>query len=269
MKKLISFILAISILFTFGSISLTANAYSLHDCPTTLGDLDGDGKVSAKDSLFIMQFTIKRITCNPNQKKCADVNGDNKVTNADALLCLRHSIGLSTNGISFLKDVRTGTEFSAYAGSYYFQVGVGNRYVKIDLNSDGTFTGAYSDTNLGESGSGYNFTTYYNEFSGSFDGPHSTGTYEYGTYVKNFKLKYKVGSSAIKTDEYGQKIRYVYSTPSGIAQRDYFRLFIQGTPTSALPDDFTNYVMYLSDNYLPYHAFYNVTGHSVFQKSNY
>ena len=112
MKKTLSFVLILSILFTLGGISLTANAYSLHDCPTTLGDLDGDGRVSAKDSMFITQFAIKNIKYNQNQKKCADINDDGRVSTADSLLALRHSIGLPTGGITFLKDVRTGYETS-------------------------------------------------------------------------------------------------------------------------------------------------------------
>ncbi len=268
MKKTLSFVLILSILFTLGGISLTANAYSLHDCPTTLGDLDGDGRVSAKDSMFITQFAIKNIKYNQNQKKCADINDDGRVSTADSLLALRHSIGLPTGGITFLKDVRTGFEYPSFAGRYYFQSGVGNWYTYIELYSDGTFTGSYSDTNLGESGNGYNFTTYYNEFSGCFDGPHSSGSYSYGAHVKQLKLKYKVGNSEIKTDQYGQKIRYVYSNPSGISEGDFFSLYVEGTPTNMLPNDFSQYVMYLNDGTLQYNAFYNVSGYSVFCQNN-
>ena len=257
MKKIISLILVISMIFTLGGISLSADAYSLHDCPTTLGDLDGDGRVSAKDSLYIMQFAIKRTKYNDNQKKCADINGDNRITNVDSLLALRHSIGLPTSNIRFLKDVRTGKEFSAYAGKYTFASGAGNWYVTIDLKADGTFTGIYSDTNLGERGSGYDYTTYYNEFSGSFDGPHSTGKYTYGTYVKNFTVKYNAGSSEIKTTEYGQKQLFIYSVPPGISSGDSFTLYLAGTPASSLPDNFSWYTAQSVGDTLQKNAFYS------------
>ncbi len=269
MKKLLSLILALSMILTLGGISLTANAYSLQESPTALGDLDGDGRVSAKDSLYIMQFAIKRIKYNENQKKCADVNADGRVTTNDALLALRHSIGLPTKGITFLKDVRNGSDFSEYAGTYYFSVGRGaSRYTMITLNADGTFTGVYSETILYDRDSGYDYTIYYNEFSGSFDGLNSTGTYEYGTRVKSFNVKYTPNTSEIKTGDYGQRIRYCYTEPSGISNGDQFKLYIEGTPKNILPEDFFLLAPSASEGDLPYDAFYNCTNHALFRRSN-
>ena len=57
-----------------------------------LGDINGDNKVTAKDSMQIQRFVINLSKLDENQKKLADVDGNNKVTNADALSILRYTI---------------------------------------------------------------------------------------------------------------------------------------------------------------------------------
>ena len=57
------------------------------------GDVDLDGKVSAKDSLLIQRYVINMVKFDDTQKKAADVNGDDKITAKDALEIQRYSIG--------------------------------------------------------------------------------------------------------------------------------------------------------------------------------
>ena len=57
------------------------------------GDVDLDGKVSAKDSLLIQRYVINMVKFDNTQKKAADVNGDDKITAKDALEIQRYSIG--------------------------------------------------------------------------------------------------------------------------------------------------------------------------------
>ncbi len=60
-----------------------------------LGDVNRDGKVTAKDSLLIQRFTVNLADLNDAQKKLADVDGNGKVTNADALYILRYTVKAS------------------------------------------------------------------------------------------------------------------------------------------------------------------------------
>ena len=62
-----------------------------------LGDVDGDGKVSAKDSLLIQRYVINLRKLDETQQKAADVNGDGKATAKDALEILRYTIRMSKN----------------------------------------------------------------------------------------------------------------------------------------------------------------------------
>ena len=66
----------------------------------TPGDIDSDGKVSAKDSMLIQRYVIKLKQLDDTQLKAADVNGDGKVTNKDALAILRFTIGFKVEGLS-------------------------------------------------------------------------------------------------------------------------------------------------------------------------
>ena len=62
-----------------------------------MGDVDGDGKISAKDSMLVQRFVIKLKQLDEVQIKIADVNGDSKITNKDALEILRYTIHMSKN----------------------------------------------------------------------------------------------------------------------------------------------------------------------------
>ena len=62
-----------------------------------LGDVDGDGKVSAKDSMLIQRYVINLKQLDDVQLFVAEVNGDNKVTAKDALEILRYTINMSNN----------------------------------------------------------------------------------------------------------------------------------------------------------------------------
>ena len=57
------------------------------------GDANGDGKVSAKDSLLIQRYALKLAELDAKGYEAADVNGDGKVTAKDALEVLRFTIG--------------------------------------------------------------------------------------------------------------------------------------------------------------------------------
>ena len=60
-----------------------------------MGDVDDDGKISAKDSMLIQRYVINLKKLDELQQKYADVNGDGKVTNKDALEILRYTIHMS------------------------------------------------------------------------------------------------------------------------------------------------------------------------------
>ena len=64
----------------------------------TMGDLDGDGKITSADSLLILRQSVSLEHFTDFQQKLADVDGDGKITSADALEVLRYSVSLPTTG---------------------------------------------------------------------------------------------------------------------------------------------------------------------------
>ena len=60
--------------------------------PKILGDVNGDDKASAKDSMMVQRFTVGLVELDDTQKQNADVDGNGKVTNADALNIMRYTV---------------------------------------------------------------------------------------------------------------------------------------------------------------------------------
>ena len=59
-----------------------------------LGDVDGDGDITANDALTILRASIGLAQLTPVQTKLADVDFDGNVTANDALAVLRYSVGI-------------------------------------------------------------------------------------------------------------------------------------------------------------------------------
>ena len=76
------------------SVVIPANADEI----SRYGDVDGDEKISAKDSMAIQRYTINLTKLSDDQFRAADVNGDNKVTSKDSLEILRYSVNLNVSG---------------------------------------------------------------------------------------------------------------------------------------------------------------------------
>lgn len=59
----------------------------------TLGDLNGDTKVDAKDALNVLKISVNKLNPTEEQKIAADVNKDNNINAKDALEILKKSVG--------------------------------------------------------------------------------------------------------------------------------------------------------------------------------
>lgn len=80
-----------------------SHAVAVHLDNFLLGDVDGDGKISASDATDVLQeysalSTGQPATLDAKQKKAADVNKDGSVDASDATSILAYYSALSTNG---------------------------------------------------------------------------------------------------------------------------------------------------------------------------
>lgn len=60
-----------------------------------MGDVNGDGEVTAEDALLILRYSLELIEFNDDAVLLADVNGDGEVDLADALITLRMAMGIA------------------------------------------------------------------------------------------------------------------------------------------------------------------------------
>ncbi len=112
MKKFISVLTVITLLFSMSALSLTANA--LIDTNIVYGDLDGNGTVDLNDARDILKAAAGLLTISdPAVAKRADVNSDGAVTLYDARQVLR--------GCADLTELQPSGAFSGFEGDSYFQ----------------------------------------------------------------------------------------------------------------------------------------------------
>ncbi len=146
------------------------------------------------------------------------------------------------------------------AQEFVFCSGVGGWETYLTINPDGTFTGQYHDSNLGESGDGYDSTVYISTFHGRFK-----------DIRKKDDLTYTMKLDTLETEETqdtwieeqdGVRVLYIASPPYGMDGGTNFELYLPGTQKSNLPDDYISWIgLALGDRTsLPGYGVRNVEG---------
>lgn len=143
--------------------------------------------------------------------------------------------------------------------------GVGNWSTNIEIATDGTFVGRYSDLNMGDFGDEYpNGTIYICDFNGKFSKPQQLDEYTYSTELKNIKINEPSGKIY-----YRNKTKYICSEPYGFDRAKTFMIYLPGTPIDHLPDGFCTWLnTYIGGNCqtLPsnFYGLYNVNAEEGF-----
>lgn len=120
-----------------------------------------------------------------------------------------------------------------YPMDFYFSTGAGAWGTELYLNEDGTFTGYFHDTNMGEFGDNYpNGTVYLCEFSGKFSAAERLDMYTYSVKLEELTLDRPAGEEWIEDG-----VRYVSSTPYGLENSEDFMIYLPNTPTYMLSED--------------------------------
>ena len=115
--------------------------------------------------------------------------------------------------------------------TFSFSSGAGGWSTDLVFGEDGSFTGNYHDSEMGEVGEGYpNGTVYGCSFSGRISPVEQVDDHCWKVLVD--QIKEDEASETIEDD-----IRYVPSDPYGISEGDEMLLYSPGTPVSVLSDD--------------------------------
>ncbi len=131
-------------------------------------------------------------------------------------------------------EERTDTFFARLEGlEWTFSSGAGGWSTDMRILPDGTFSGEYHDSEMGETADAYpDGTVYCCSFTGRF------------SFVEQVNENtWKIHVDELKTDESAEKetiedgMRFVYTEPYGISAGDDMLLYQPGTPVSVLSED--------------------------------
>ena len=124
-------------------------------------------------------------------------------------------------------------EHLEYPMAFYFSSGAGGWATELYLNEDGTFTGYFFDSNMGDIGEGYPYgTTYTCSFTGKFGSSEKLDDYSYSVKLEELTLDRPVGEEWIEGET-----RYISATPYGLEGGEDFLFYLPNTPITMLSED--------------------------------
>lgn len=149
-----------------------------------------------------------------------------------------------------------------FAGEYLFTSGAGAWSTGIRLNADGTFSGNFSDSELGVSGEGYDSTVYRCDFTGKFKIVEKINEYSYYATLSDLKFDKK-------EDIIIDRVKFINSTPYGIEGGERFILYTPQTPINVLDEDFLWWMLPFKSRddkteNLGFYAIYNIDAKTGF-----
>lgn len=136
--------------------------------------------------------------------------------------------------------------FSQPLINFVFASGAGAWSTSLTLNSDGTFSGSYHDSNMGETGPGYDGSVYVCNFEGKFTDILQVDDFTYTMKLESCDYETPEGEEWIEN-----QVRYVASGAYGIEGGDTFELYLPGKPVESLPDEFIGWSRGLTEDYIP------------------
>lgn len=147
---------------------------------------------------------------------------------------------------------------------FYFASGAGGWRTFLNIKKDGSFSGVFSDSDMGDTGEGYpNGTLYYCEFEGRFLQPVKVNDYTYSMKIEEISC-----ANEPETTEIKDGVLYHYSTPYGLEGAEEVLLYLPGAPMSELPEEYLNWVRNdmaePNATELPFYGLYNVTEQNGF-----
>lgn len=123
---------------------------------------------------------------------------------------------------------------------FVFSSGAGGWGTYLNIHEDGSFSGQYSDSDMGDIGDGYpNGIRYESNFSGKFAEPVKVDDYIYSMKIEKLSYKQPVGTEEIKDG-----ILYVYSDVYGLNGTEELLVYLPGMPQEELPEEYKNWVNY-------------------------
>ena len=143
--------------------------------------------------------------------------------------------------------------------TFYFLSGAGAWSTELVVSPDGSFTGYYHDTDMGDSGADYpNGTRYECDFSGTFALTEQRDEFTYILRLTSLALKEVPG-----TERVADGLKLISAEAYGISGGDEFMLYSPGSRSEGLPEEFLEWVRMASaweepPETLPFWGLYNL-----------
>ena len=116
---------------------------------------------------------------------------------------------------------------------FRFSSGAGAWYTVITLNQDGSFSGEYCDSDMGDSGDAYpHGKEYICNFSGRFDTVVQIDSNTYSMTLSEITTEKESGEEWIE-----EGILHIASDPYGLEEGTEYRLYLPETEKEGLPED--------------------------------
>ena len=150
---------------------------------------------------------------------------------------------------------------------FWFGSGAGAWCTTLEVEADGSFSGVYHDSDMGDTGEGYpNGTCYISEFSGQFGKLKKVNEYTYSTRIRDIQLE-----NEPDTEEIVDEIKYVYTKPYGLDNPKEILFYLKGAPVDELPEGYLSWVENNCDmgTELPFYGLYNEAAEEGFSGAEY
>ncbi len=168
------------------------------------------------------------------------------------------------------EEETAGFSFGDVAGmEFYFSSGAGGWYEVLHIKEDGTFTGHFQDSNMGEIGENYpNGVLYYSDYNGSFTTPEKVDDTTWRFRIA--QINYPFGTEEKIIDG----TLYRYSTTYGLEDAKDLYMYLPGAKLADLPQEFLNWVGYhnpesIAGEELTFYGLYNAYAQTGFQSYKY
>ncbi len=139
--------------------------------------------------------------------------------------------------------------------NFEFSSGAGAWSTELKIEADGSFSGSYHDSDMGTTGDGYpDGTVYLCDFTGKFAPVQKVNDYTYKTKLEKLETEEEDGK-----EELADGMKFIYSTPYGLADAQDIYIYIKGAPTDKLPAEYQDWVKFPLDGAktLPFYGLYN------------
>lgn len=145
---------------------------------------------------------------------------------------------------------------------FLFSSGAGGWGTNLHIDADGSFTGSFHDSNMGETGPGYHGEYAWCDFSGQFGTLQRVNGYTWSARVTEINLAEEPG-----TEEIRDGIRYLALAPYGLENAGEVLFYLLGAPTAELPEMYRYWVSGPLDpetRELPFYGLYSISDESGF-----